>query len=302
MAAGFGPAVALTSGIVRNNAPDLGVLPNGDLVVVYQTNLGQDIFYKRAPLSGLAGAAAQPVATLADAESQPRVLVVGDMLVFFYYASPPGHWFYRRFRHTTNAWIDGAGVQLTTGAALPAGNAAHAAVDGAGAIWFACRGAATEILALRYVPASNVVSPPATLDLADVDSQPFILPSTSGDVWALWRNALSGLVLARNTGGVWGAAGVVPGTAAGDRSPTAVEDPSGGIWTYFVRGGSGDLFVTRRDAVTGGWSTARQVTFSPGNDVFPHAVLGPRRETWLFWNSDRDGNTNNYFKQIFTTV
>jgi hypothetical protein len=90
---------------------------------------------------------------------------------------------------------------------------------------------------------------------------------------------------------------------ANDRQPSADVGGDGAIWLFWARGApNGDLFVMRRDAVTGTWGQPRQLTLAAGDDNVPYAVVAPDRSTWLVWVSDRDGNPNVYFRRLITVI
>jgi hypothetical protein len=107
--------------------------------------------------------------------------------------------------------------------------------------------------------------------------------------------------------GAWGAIETLPvtiGGTDGDRFPCAVEDASGGIWLVWVRGplGTGDIYCARRDPVTSIWGQPRLLTSTFADDSAPFTLLAPDQSIWAFWSSTRTGDTDLFFKRIFTAV
>ncbi len=297
------PPVPVTTG-VAHTSPHGAVLPNGDLLVVYQTGLGAaaDILFKRAPLAGLAGAADAPVANTAGvAETAPMVLVSSTTAVFLWHqGAPANQWQFRRRRHTDNTWLDAAAQPLS--ATVAPQRDLHAAVSGAGDVWAAFR-AGNDIRAQRLNPVTGIVSDEVTHDSgAGVDRNPFVLCGTT-TIWVFWNSPV-GLHLRRFVGGVWQAAENIPDAVAGDREPTAVEESDGGVWLLWTTGGigAGEIMLRRRDPVTGAWAAARAVTQSAGDDNSPFALLASNHAIWTFWSSDRTGDVNPYFKRLVTAL
>jgi hypothetical protein len=305
IAAGFVvPPQQVTAGAAAHSAPHAGVLPNGDLVVVYQTAVGaaSDVAFRRAPLGGLGAAAEEVVAATGGvSEANPHVLVSGNLAVFlFHRAGATNQWQYRRRRHTDNTWVDATSQTLSATVTLQ--QELHAALDPAGAIWAAFR-AGNDLRALRLTPGSGAVDMEITIDSgAGVDQEPFVLPRAAGEVLVFWRSP-AGLHL-RRFNGAWQAVQAVPGTLAGDREPSAVEDADGGIWLLWTRGavGSGELFLARRDAATGAFGAPRQITLSPEDDTLPFGLMAPNQALWIFWSRNQAGDINPFFKRLVTAL
>lgn len=317
LAGGFSTARQNTTGGPHSD-PSAAILPNGDFILTYTSGLGpgSDVFMRRAPLSGLSGAAEQPVAATAGiGESQPFVLVSGNVAVFFYFRADPGspllnRWQFRRFRHTDNTWIDAGPIAIPTanGNADPALTQFNADLDPAGNIWLAFQQGIvnTAIGAMRLVPATGVIDNPIFLDSSpQADVQPYVLCLANGDVNVFWHGATA-LFQSRFSSGGWQAAFLsIPntnGAPGGDNAPVAVEESGGGVWLFWTHGPppTEDIFFMRRSPDTGAWGQPRQMTLSPNDDTTPAVLIGPNNALYVVWSSDRTGNVQPYFKRLIT--
>lgn len=306
-ATGFGSLQQVTSGggPYDDRRPHALELPNGELIVAYQSGLGAstDVFFKRAPLSGLAAAAEVTIAnTAAVAETNPFVIHLGGTVtIFFHRAAPTNAWRYRRYQVATKTWTDDPDQQLSAQVATTADF--HAVSDTAGKIWAGFRSGAN-IHALCFDPSSGNVTNAQTLDSGTGnDVNPFLLADSHGDLWMFW-NSPAGLYVTRFTAGAWQAPQQVLNTQAGDTQPSTVENGDGALWLFWTRGTAPnrDLYAMRRNPITGGWGQPRQVTLATGEDTMPSAFSPQDGVVWLFWTSDRDGNLNPYYKRIVTLV
>lgn len=313
VAAGFiGPPQQITTGAFHN-APHAALLPNGDLITVYQTgvfsssvsSLG-DIHYRRAPFGGLSAAEEKTLAaTEGVAETNPSVVVSGNMAVFFYHLGSTARWQYRRLRHTDNVMLDGAPVEIP--APAQTSGDLHAARDNAGNIWVAFTMQGSDIRALRLNPNTGAIDQEQTFSAAAFDTEPFILCAANGDVFVFWT--AGGFRHARFTAGAWGAIQQVPNTSEAeiDQDPCVVEDANGGIWLFWARGLlQRDIFFMRRDPNTGTWSQPRQLTVATGIDTSPFALMAPNNALWVFWASNRaevfSGDLDIFYKRLVTAL
>lgn len=303
-AAGFvTPPLQVTNG-TAHTLPHAAVLPNGDLFVVYQTGVGaaSDILFKRAPLAGLVAAAESPVANTGGvAETSPMVLVSGPLAVVLLHQGALNRWHFRRRKHTDNSWVDVAAQPLS--ATVTPQRDLHAAVGAAGDIWAAFR-AGNDVHALRFTPATGIVTNETTLDSGlGVDQHPFVLNRATGATWVFFESP-AGLHVGRFESGAWQPVQAIPDAVAGDREPTAVEESDGGVWLFWTRGavGAGEIYFRRRDPVTGSWAPPRQLTISAGDDNSPFSLIAENHAIWTFWSSDRGGDVNPYFKRIVTAL
>ncbi|KAM3090259.1 DUF6519 domain-containing protein [Phormidesmis sp. 146-35] len=310
VSAGFvTPPQQVTTGTTEKSESHAVLLPNGDLMVAYQSGVASasDVLFKRAALAGLNAAPEQPIANTGGvAESNPFMVISGDLVTCFYHLGSTNRWQYRRRRHTNNTWVDTPAVEFS---AEPAQTDFHAARDGSGNIWTAFTTNTGNIQVLRFTPSTGAVAAPIanSLDSGAVDQEPFVLCTTSNEVWIFWRSP-NGVHHARFSGGAWQSAPPsntpIPNTIAGDVQPCVVEDVDGGIWLFWARGavGSRDVFFMRRNPATGNWGQPRQLTISARDDNRPFTLLAPNNAIWIFWSSDRDGNINPYYKRLVTAL
>jgi hypothetical protein len=135
----------ITTGPQLHSIPHAVVLPDGDLLVAYETDR-KDIHFKRAPFEGLATAAETPVATTDAIDRQPWVVRAGTRVVFFWYQATPNSRWMVRVREYTEAFTEADATwspptELSTTEAL-APDRQHrehfaAWVDDAGEVWVA---------------------------------------------------------------------------------------------------------------------------------------------------------------------
>jgi hypothetical protein len=302
--AGFVAPEQVTTGVAHNN-PHAALLPNGELVVVYQTSFGgaADVLFKRGQLGGLNAAAETPIANTAGLEeSFPMAFVSGDMIVFFYCeGAPTNRWRYRRHRHTDSTWVDAAALDLS--ATVTTQRDFHAAPDVAGNLWAAFR-AGNDLQTLQFNPTTGVVSNEVTTDSgAGIDVTPFVIGLPNGEVWVFWRSPVA-LHLRRFRAPAWQAVETVTNTAPGDQQPCAVIDADGGVWLFWTRGpvNNGDIFMMRHDPLINAWGQPRQMTLAAGDDAGPFALRAANNAIYVFWSSDRDGNINPYFKRVIPAL
>jgi hypothetical protein len=309
IAAGFAsPPQQVTSG-VGHAEPHATMAPNGDLIVTYRIGLGAtaDIVYKRAPLAQLGVAPEQVVVNVAGGQIMPMVLVSGSFAVFFFFNQVNNRVQFRRLNLTTNAFVDPVPLDIPA----PVENATsdfHAATDAAGLIWIAFRTGGGDIRVLRLNPTTITIDQEQTFNTGAgaLDFHPFVLASSSG-IRVFWGSNAStfGLTTTRHDGVAWQPFSFVTFIGV-DEQPCAVEDAEGGIWLFWRRPTGGiagsDIFFMRMNPATGTWGAPRQMTTSNGDDSSPFSLMAPNNTIWVFWASDRTGDTDVYFKRIVTTL
>ncbi len=314
-AAGFAPAVAVTSGNTAHQWPHAVVLPGGDVVVAYQTGefdtAGTAVQMRRAPLAGLPAATEVPLASAAGVAVQaPLAVLCGDHVVFFVHQVPADpakpFWSFRRYRHTDNTFLD------PTPRALPGTvqvRDLHAAAAG-GKIWVAyADGAALQ--ALRLDPVTAAVDMPSnTPATGQVDV--FVLAIDDSSALAVYDTATGLVTMAVPVAaGAAGAGQPVPGSDA-DNTPAAVRDADGTVYLVSAQpvaappGGPAVrrsvIVLRRRDAATGRWGPPQPLTPNTHNDVRPHPVLVPGSGVWVLWTSDRLGDPDVVARQVVTAI
>jgi hypothetical protein len=320
-AAATTPPQQITISAVPHRLPQSVQLPGGDFLVVFETN-ARDIHYKRGPhLAAVAAAADVAVATdPAVFERHPFVVRNGNQLVFFWHSATGPRWVYRRrqypadFNEGAAAWLDAAGVELSPvvpAAPSPSVGEFHAISLG-NRIYAAFRTNANDIAVVALDPATAAIQNWAGLTFvtAAQDQQPFLVTNGTNSVWVIWRAGDTGIIQERlevPTDTWAGGGSLVPGTDApgnADSRPTVVSDSTGALWLFWVsnRGGTLDIWVVRRNPITGGWGEARQVVAAAGTDDVPFARVGPDGVIWLFWRSQRTGQFDLYFKRLVTVI
>ena len=180
----------------------------------------------------------------------------------------------------------------------------HAAADSLDRIWVAFQTSATNIAVARLTPGTGAIETFFDIqhDSGTPDSQPFVLVDEPNFIWVFWRGD-TGIFqvtfdLATNT---WGPVAPVPGTTGAidlNERPAAVRDADGGIWLLWTREDATtntDIWVVRRNPLTGGWGDPRQVTASAGNNDFAAATVEGTSITLLF-RSNRSGQFDLYFR------
>ncbi|MEV0644206.1 DUF6519 domain-containing protein [Phytomonospora sp. NPDC050363] len=306
---GFSPAVAVTSGTTHIE-PTAVALPNGEFVVAYQTgNVGAaatDVVLKRANLAGLPAAVEQPVAaTAGTADETPFAVLVADIVTIFTRQAATGTWFFRRYRHTDNTFVDANPVQLHATGAVAGG--LHAAAAG-GVVWVAyVTTAGNTMNLLRFnpaAPAGSAVDHVVAAPLAGTD--PYVLGVTGNDAMVIYKDTAIKAVTAGSGAWATGAVVTVPNSDT-DITPAAVRDAQGSYFllaTRPVTGSLNEIFLRRRDPATGVWGAAQQVISNPANDQNPHPVLVAGQGIWVLWRSDRPGagNFDLFAKRIVTAI
>ncbi|MFE5690841.1 hypothetical protein [Streptomyces sp. NPDC056512] len=288
-------------------------LPGGDVLVVYPSrSVGDvDVFMKRAPFAALADTNTVEIpvaATDGAAEDAPFLALSGGLVTVFFRQSTGAtthRWQYRRWQHATGTWFhdDIAGPsQLPTTADAYAPDF-HAAVDTSGQVWAAFRPKAGWVQALRFNPATGLVTQEEPFDTTTDDRDPFVLCTRGGDVWVYWSGD-DALYARRFRNNVWEEPEQIPAIQGSASSPCAVEQADGAIWLFWALGdvGSADLAAVRRDPVSGGWGPLRQLVTSSGDDSGPFALVAPDDAIWIFWASNRSGTANIYGKRLLTAV
>lgn len=307
--AGFQPAVAVTSGTTHVE-PTVVPLPNGEFVVAYQngilSNATTDVVFKRANLAGLPAAAEQSLsATAGTADETPFGVLTGDIITFFVRQAATNGWFFRRFRHTDNTFVDATPVALPAPAATGTAGGLHAAAAG-GVVWFAYVTAAGNTMTLgRLTPtaaAASAVDHVIPAPLAGTD--PFVVGVSGTEAMVFYKDTQAKVVGA--AGGSWQNGSIVSiPNSDNDIQPAAARDANGTVFllaTRNVAGAGNEIFLRRRDPATLVWGSAQQVISNPSNDQNPHPVLVSGQGIWVLWRSDRSGDFDLFAKRIVTAI
>ncbi|MEU0793480.1 DUF6519 domain-containing protein [Amycolatopsis sp. NPDC005961] len=312
---GFTTAPAITSGGAHLE-PAAVALPNGDVLVAYQTGgfdqTGTDVMMKRGPLATIGSASEQPVANTANpvADQAARAAIAGDQVVFFTHQSSSTlkQWFYRRYRHTDNTFPDGAPVALSA-TGLTQRNL-HCAAAG-GVVWVAYADG-TKLQALRFnpVPATSNPQDPPVIDFtfntaATGALDVFVLALSATDALVCYDDGTAGLGIASCSNGVWTTSHIADSDAI-DGFPTLVRDADGTVYLVSARVLSNsliDLVLRRRSPISGGWANAQRLITNVQINQAPHPLLVPNLGLWLLWQSNRAAaDFDIYAKQIITAI
>lgn len=311
--AGFSAPVQIANAVggAAQNDPHAALLPNGEVVVLYQASASA-IHQRRAPFASITTAGVTAISAGGELASKPFVVVSGDIMVFFYFlGAGVFRWAYRRRRISDNAFLDAASIIFGT---VVVDVDFHAARDTTGTVWAFYRtqtGTLSDLRTIRLTPTTGTLTPEDVHEsgFSGLVGQPFVLPLAGGDVWLFWT-AANGIHARRFRNGAFEPIQLVPGTIATDRQPCAVEDADGGIWLYWAKGTASvdDIMVVRRDPVSGAWSAPRQLTGDPNDDSLPFALIGPDRAHWLFWSATRPSglggalDTDIYYRRLFPSI
>lgn len=320
------PASQITSGAATHAMPGSVALPNGELVVAYETIQApqQDIHLRRGTLAGLATAPEVVVATTAGlAERQPFAVLAGDTVLLFWHqgqGTPTRSWQYRRWRHSDSTFIDAAPQQLsplnTIASTLSGGlGDFHAAVTAGGELWAAFRaeeaGGATIHLVRRNL--ASATAEEQTISTGNANEQPFVVVEGNVAVWVFWRSgpdATASIVYRRipqPPPADWTTLPLQTAVSGGSNGRAcAVQTSDSGLWLFWSRQKptvtNRAIWSARYNATSDGWGDQRQVVGSNASDDQPYAIAGPNGAVWLFWVSSRSGNLDLYTKQFVTAV
>lgn len=302
---GFAAVVPVTSGTAHLEPAAVG-LPNGELVIAYQTGIfdasGTDVVMKRGTLNAIGGASEQPVAaTTGVADQAVRSAVAGDVVVFLtHQGGAVRQWFYRRYRHTDNTFLDASPVTLSATGLTQ--RDLHAAVAG-GVVWVAYADG-TRLQVLRLNPAD-----PVTIDLtanftASGLLDVFVVGLSATEALVFYDDG-TGLSVATCAAGAWTSV-KVNDTDATDGTPGAVRDTDGSVHLFSSRPGAGgtgtDLVLRRRTAAGGPWSQPQRLVSNGANNIRPYPVIVPSLGLVVLWNGNRTGDLDIYAKRIITAI
>lgn len=321
-AAAAAPPVQITTLVAQT--PALAVLPTSPAPTIFLAYHSQnDIRYRTATsMSGLAAAAETPVASQAENERHPVVARNDQVVTLFWYWDGPGTNKRIRFRRRQYdpTWAEGAASWLEGDTqdisalrpALPSNEPGlmHVVPDPTGRAWLAFGTFTNNIAVARLNAGTGAIETwtDTEFDSGGADRQPFVLVEGTSRVWVFWR-ADGGIFHAVHdtAANTWGPAALVPGTGEGpvgaNQRPTAVLEPDGGIWLLWARDTAGDtdVWAVRRNPNTGGWGSPRQLTASPGENDYPHALAADGLLR-LFFRSNRGGQFDAFTKNIVTSI
>lgn len=306
----FGPVTAITSG-GASLEPAAVALPNGELVVAYQTG-GMDVpttnvLMKRGPLATIASATPQAVSDVADvADQATRAALANDVVVFLVHRGGNARqWFYRRYRHSDNTFVDLAPVALSATGLTQ--RDLHVAASPDGMVWVAYADG-TRLQVLRLNPAPPNPGDPAVIDLtanftASGSLDVFVLALSNTEALVCYDDG-TGLSVAACAGGTWTSARVND-TDVNDGSPALARDFDGSLLLVSTRSGQGtgiDVVFRRRAAAGGAWSPPQRLVSNSANNLRPHPFIVPSLGLCVLWNGNKTGDLDVYAKRIITAI
>ena len=237
-----------------------------------------------------------------------RAALAGDQVVFLIHQSTSTlkQWFYRRYRHTDNTFLDTAPVALS---ATGLGQRDLHAASAGGMVWVGyADGARLQVLRFNPVPATGNPSDPPVIDLqtnfaaaGQLDVSVMAISATEALVC---YDDGTGLSVATCSNGTWTTARVADSDVS-DGQPAAVRDDDGTVYLVSTRRVSStvtDLMLRRRISASGGWTPAQQLVTNVLSNQRPHPFLVPGLGLWALWISNRTGDFDVYAKQIITAI
>jgi uncharacterized protein DUF6519 len=302
---GFGAVVPITSGGPARIEPAAVALPNGELIIAYQTGnfegTSTDVVMKRGTLSTIPAAEVAVSANTTAADQAVRAVLAGDQVVFLVHqGNSVRQWFYRRYRHTDNTFLDSPNPVALSAAGLTARDL-HAASAG-GVIWIAYSDG-TRLQVLRMNPADPVVLDLQANFAATGVLDVFVLALSGTEAMVFYDDGTS-LSVASCANNAWTTA-KVNDTDANDGVPAAVRDTDGSVLLVSTRPGTGsatDLVLRRRSAAGGPWSPPQRLVANGFGNLRPHPLIVPSLGLEVLWNGNKTGDLDIYAKRIITSI
>jgi hypothetical protein len=299
--AGFSAARVVTSGIVHQE-PSVVALPNGELLVAYQTGpfagTSAEVHMKRGQLHELAAAPQLTVAaTPTTADTLPQAVVAGDLVVIFTHQSVAARWFYQRYDHVNKVLVDQSPILLQNNPASQ--QAMHAAVAG-GLVWVAY-GDGTNLRLLRFNPVTGNVDTLGSMPAAS--PTPFVVPVNATNARVFYDDS-STLMEIQCSNLTWNTPVQVT-ASAGEKLPSAALDSDNTLYLISQRpavGGGNEIVLRRRRNVVTEIAGVVRLTLDNADNQRPCPVAVPGQGVWVFWQSNVSGNIDIYAKCLIPTV
>jgi hypothetical protein len=325
-AAGFAaPPVQATSGGTAHWRPSAVLLPNGEILTVFETTTAiPSVELKHGTLAAgptqLSAAPTVSVAAPATGARFPFAVLTGTQVVVLWYEAPN-----IRF----DRFDTGTGVMA--GAPTPLGNPVanvstpinnpgvppnmHAVRDAGGTVWVAFQNTTNQIQTDQITAGPM---PPSTVHTVvnNSNATPFLVADQNDDVWLFWTTlapigqpSIMHRRFIRSTG-AWDPAGptMVPGTDVGSTNgtPAAAVDGDGAVWLFWssnrIVPSNAEIWFVRRHPVTGTWSDPRQLTGAVPSDLLPFPLAASDGALWLLWQRQLAGLGELFFRRLITKV
>lgn len=124
-----------------------------------------------------------------------------------------------------------------------------------------------------------------------------VFQDTTGTIWVVW-DALhedNYDIYYKTFDGTWSEETQLTSAPGHDRSPSIAEDSSGTIWVVWDSErifGNRDIYYKTFNTT---WSDDIRLTENNGKDLSPR-IIQDNNTIWVFWDSDREGNQDIYYK------
>jgi hypothetical protein len=124
-----------------------------------------------------------------------------------------------------------------------------------------------------------------------------VFQDTTGTIWVVW-DALhedNYDIYYKTFDGTWSEEIQLTFAPGHDRSPSIAEDSSGTIWVVWDSErifGNRDIYYKTFNTT---WSEDIRLTENSGKDLSPQ-IIQDKNTIWVFWDSDREGNQDIYYK------
>lgn len=152
------------------------------------------------------------------------------------------------------------------------------------------------------------------VSLTHDDNSPIAVEDSNGTVWLFWSQRDSGTTNHRaqsttfdTATGAWSASidTAFDSLSSNDLELYVLVDSEGGLWLFlanYMSPSSTVLMVTRRPRGSASWGAPMNLT-QPGElNRLPRAVQDANETIWLFWQGERSGNRDIYYRQVFPSI
>jgi hypothetical protein len=257
---------------------------------------------------GLPGTPEEQLTPAANVDVLSSVVVDsnGDIWVFWLSnRSGNNDIWYDRYDSAASAW-DG-NTQLTTDTNND--NTPAAVVDNNGDIWvfwYSNRSGNNDIWYDRYDSAASAWNGNTQLTTdTNNDNTPAAVVDNNGNIWVFWYSNRSGnndIWYDRyNAATNWQGNTQLSTSTDTDSSPRAVVGANGDIWVVWQSYNSADtnynVWYDHYDAAAATWDGNLGLTTDLGNDYLPYPTVDSNGDIWVFWYSDRGGNTDIWYRR-----
>jgi Family of unknown function (DUF6519) len=225
----------------------------------------------------------------------------GDLWVFWSRAG--AEIWYLRYRSSIDQWEEATRLTTSSGNNRELTAVADRAGQTIWVFWSSNRTGNFDIWYNRFRLSTNTWEGDQRLphSTTGADIQPYAVEDRQNDIWVFW-SGIDDIRAARfrPTSGSWVLETLTTDASAVDRFPCACEDRRGHIWLFWesAKGGNVDIWYTRYRRQDDGFATARPLTTETGSDAQPFAFEDHQGDVWVFWHSNRGGNTAVWYDRL----